>query len=1115
MRAETLKGHLDLLLLAVMEDGPRHGYAVIEELRRRTGNALDLPEGTVYPALHRLERGRAPDLELGRPDRTSPPRLRAHEQRQGRGGREAAGLAGLRTGGAGRARQGGTMAEPSLIAAYLVELRYSVANLDDVDDIVAEAEDHLLTATEAGVARGLSETDAEAEALARFGSAALVSRVCIEEAKRGGAVSTQLTRRAGVAAMIAPPLAAIGEIGNEATGRTPLHGAFVMLLTLSLCTCAVAPGGSAAATAGSGAGAVPRSGCSSRRRSSSAPFGWGAGLAFGAVQIVVVTLLGIGMIRARILPVPAVALFTLAPACTFIGVALFGAAELDMVPPAVLGAAAVALGLMWVGWVMWREPALDVRGAPQAPRWPRPDGTTAAGGAAMGVIRHILRTQLRQHWRAWTALALLIGAGASVTIALVGGAGRTRSAYDRFLVEHRAHDLTIYPRYGDECFEGFPPGVTDFGALIQGSGNVCLDSRGAAPRGRAARGASRSSPRRRPPTTATRSTSAARRRTRRSSSRRKTASSAPRSTDPTPRGPPRPTPTPSMSSRPARRWQSSSGSRSAARSTSSSSGRWTRPPPVRRVRTRRARRRHHRRHRGEVQATVGDYVAALHATPAFYRAYADQSYAGPAAAAKVRDGVTATDLQATLDGAASRWTYSLTSAPSRSPPSKRLLDAETLALRLVAAIAGVAALAFCGQALVRQLHADAEDDEALAAMGVTRPQLRATVFVRCGAIGVAGAGVGVAAAWLLSQWTLLGLAVDRRAGHWSAPRRSCCHRRRAADGRRMPCRRRSPSVADRRGAATRDATARGQRSVAVRALRPPAATGVRLALRPGRGGDAVPSVPRWPEAPSASHCWSAPVFGASLDRLLDDPRIAGWRWDTVLYEVADAPDLSIRESLLSAPDIAGVSEVNFVVGDAAGPDGVRAPLPVLGLDPLRGDVVLAVTAGRLARVDDEVALGAKTMRELDVRVGDDVLLVTEAPESEETGERGPPLEHTATVVGQVVLPSIGDRGEPGRGAALTLGGLNALRVDEGLSNESTYFVTFASDVDPEAATTRWRDAANDEDTWRRWARLTRSMRAACVGCPPASRPSSPCSASPRSRMWRSPRRGAAAATSRC
>lgn len=56
MRAESLKGHLDLLLLAVVEDSPQHGYAVIEELKRRTGDALDLPEGTVYPALHRLER---------------------------------------------------------------------------------------------------------------------------------------------------------------------------------------------------------------------------------------------------------------------------------------------------------------------------------------------------------------------------------------------------------------------------------------------------------------------------------------------------------------------------------------------------------------------------------------------------------------------------------------------------------------------------------------------------------------------------------------------------------------------------------------------------------------------------------------------------------------------------------------------------------------------------------------------------------------------------------------------------------------------------------------------------------------------------------------------------
>lgn len=56
MKGQTLKGHLDLLLLAVLADGATHGYGVIEELKVRSGESFDLPEGTVYPALHRLEK---------------------------------------------------------------------------------------------------------------------------------------------------------------------------------------------------------------------------------------------------------------------------------------------------------------------------------------------------------------------------------------------------------------------------------------------------------------------------------------------------------------------------------------------------------------------------------------------------------------------------------------------------------------------------------------------------------------------------------------------------------------------------------------------------------------------------------------------------------------------------------------------------------------------------------------------------------------------------------------------------------------------------------------------------------------------------------------------------
>jgi transcriptional regulator len=56
MNAETLKGHLDLLLLAAVRAQPLHGYAIAERLRSRSDGSFDLAEGTLYPALHRLQR---------------------------------------------------------------------------------------------------------------------------------------------------------------------------------------------------------------------------------------------------------------------------------------------------------------------------------------------------------------------------------------------------------------------------------------------------------------------------------------------------------------------------------------------------------------------------------------------------------------------------------------------------------------------------------------------------------------------------------------------------------------------------------------------------------------------------------------------------------------------------------------------------------------------------------------------------------------------------------------------------------------------------------------------------------------------------------------------------
>jgi PadR family transcriptional regulator PadR len=55
MRADLIRGHLDLLVLSIVAGGATHGYAIAEGLRTRSSGEFDLREGTLYPALYRLE----------------------------------------------------------------------------------------------------------------------------------------------------------------------------------------------------------------------------------------------------------------------------------------------------------------------------------------------------------------------------------------------------------------------------------------------------------------------------------------------------------------------------------------------------------------------------------------------------------------------------------------------------------------------------------------------------------------------------------------------------------------------------------------------------------------------------------------------------------------------------------------------------------------------------------------------------------------------------------------------------------------------------------------------------------------------------------------------------
>ena len=57
MASDLLRGHLDGLLLAVLAAAPGHGYELSQRLTQRSGGELGVHEGSLYPALHRLERG--------------------------------------------------------------------------------------------------------------------------------------------------------------------------------------------------------------------------------------------------------------------------------------------------------------------------------------------------------------------------------------------------------------------------------------------------------------------------------------------------------------------------------------------------------------------------------------------------------------------------------------------------------------------------------------------------------------------------------------------------------------------------------------------------------------------------------------------------------------------------------------------------------------------------------------------------------------------------------------------------------------------------------------------------------------------------------------------------
>ncbi|WP_261663356.1 PadR family transcriptional regulator [Deinococcus sp. Marseille-Q6407] len=71
---DLLRGHLDLILLTILERQPLYGFAIIQEARARTDGYFDFREGSLYPALHRLEKAGLLSTHDGETGRNGKPR---------------------------------------------------------------------------------------------------------------------------------------------------------------------------------------------------------------------------------------------------------------------------------------------------------------------------------------------------------------------------------------------------------------------------------------------------------------------------------------------------------------------------------------------------------------------------------------------------------------------------------------------------------------------------------------------------------------------------------------------------------------------------------------------------------------------------------------------------------------------------------------------------------------------------------------------------------------------------------------------------------------------------------------------------------------------------------
>jgi len=588
-----------------------------------------------------------------------------------------------------------------------------------------------------------------------------------------------------------------------------------------------------------------------------------------------------------------------------------------------------------------------------------------------------LRAELRARWKAWAAVALLIGVAGGVVLTTTAGARRTASAYSRFLRASHGADLLVSP---DRT--GFPrlypalgrlPGATVTPVIGYGASPVRAPGDGllvlAGPDGGLGTTVER------PKLTAGRMLHA---------------------NDP----------------------------QEVVADTNAAAHFHLRAGSVFRVRIARNQ---------EELASPGDPVFDFHvvgigvtrddvvtvnalasaptllAGPAFTRKFGPRHYAFDGAEVTLAPGTSKGTFSSAAQSIARRLpetggNLSIADGAEQAAKVVHAIRPQAVALALFAALTAVTALFALGQLLARRLFLASTDNHVLRALGLSRGQLFVIGLVEVAVTALLGALIAVVIAIAASptmpigpariaephpgiafDWPVLGLGFAALAllflaiGVWPAWRFAA-----RTDVTDAPARR--PS------AATRLATNAG--------APPNLAIGVGYAVDSGRGRGAVPARSAIVvTALAVLAITAATTFGTNLARLVHTPSLYGQTWDLTADAQFSPLNTSRIASVLRAQP--GVAAWTFGTHTDLQIDGHI--VPGIALVPDRGGMIAPTMAsGRAAVRAGEVALGSKTLSDLHRHVGEVVSASLPLP-----GTQTPPKERLR-IVGRSVFPFFGE-----------------------------------------------------------------------------------------------------------